>query len=341
MVDDDDARAERGDVVHVVRREQHRRARAARCSVRMNSRTASCIETSSPIVGSSRKSTLGRCRRAAASSHFIRSPSESWRVGFFAMTRRGRAARRARPSSRRRRLGRRRRWRGSARTSRRAARSQRSCCFCPMTSVMRSKKRARGAAATWPATRDLAGRRVEQPREHLQRRRLAGAVRPEEPDALARLDREREIGDRAHLFVRPPKDERSAAHEARRTLVHAVYFREASDRDGGVHRGEGSTPSAPDELAWGRSSTGRERQGSTDADVRRSAQRGADGPARVELALRTASADATSSSGCSASAGWAASIARATSSSTRSSRSRCSRQSSSTRPGCSSASAAR
>ena len=34
------------------------------------------------MVGSSRNSTFGRCRSATASSHFIRSPSESCRVGF-------------------------------------------------------------------------------------------------------------------------------------------------------------------------------------------------------------------------------------------------------------------
>ena len=35
------------------------------------------------MVGSSRNSTCGRWSSAAASSHFMRSPSESWRVGCF------------------------------------------------------------------------------------------------------------------------------------------------------------------------------------------------------------------------------------------------------------------
>ena len=46
----------------------------------MNSRIFCCITTSSPIVGSSRNSTSGWCSSAAASSHFIRSPSESLRT---------------------------------------------------------------------------------------------------------------------------------------------------------------------------------------------------------------------------------------------------------------------
>ena len=36
---------------------------------------------SSPMVGSSRKSTCGRCNSPAASSHFIRSPSDRLRTG--------------------------------------------------------------------------------------------------------------------------------------------------------------------------------------------------------------------------------------------------------------------
>jgi len=47
---------------------------------RRKSRTRCCDRTSSPIVGSSRKSTSGRCRRAASSSNFMRSPSESLRT---------------------------------------------------------------------------------------------------------------------------------------------------------------------------------------------------------------------------------------------------------------------
>ena len=40
-----------------------------------------CIVTSSPIVGSSRKSTCGRCRSEPTISTFIRSPSDSCRTG--------------------------------------------------------------------------------------------------------------------------------------------------------------------------------------------------------------------------------------------------------------------
>ena len=40
---------------------------------------------SRPMVGSSRNSTLGRCSRPAASSHFMRSPSERLRTGLCMM----------------------------------------------------------------------------------------------------------------------------------------------------------------------------------------------------------------------------------------------------------------
>ncbi len=44
-------------------------------------RIDSCASTSSPSVGSSRNRISGRCRSAAASSHFMRSPSDSCRTG--------------------------------------------------------------------------------------------------------------------------------------------------------------------------------------------------------------------------------------------------------------------
>ena len=42
---------------------------------------------------------------------------------------------------------------------------------------------------------DRAGRRPRQPGEQVEERRLAGAVRPDDPDELARADLERDIGD--------------------------------------------------------------------------------------------------------------------------------------------------
>ncbi len=52
----------------------------------------------------------------------------------------------------------------------------------------------------------LARRRIEQAGEHLQRRRLAGTVRAEEADHLARPDVERDAVDRAHLARRPAEE---------------------------------------------------------------------------------------------------------------------------------------
>jgi hypothetical protein len=52
----------------------------------------------------------------------------------------------------------------------------------------------------------LASRDVEKAGEHLERRRLARAVRPEKADDLARGDLERDPVDTAHL-ARPAPDE--------------------------------------------------------------------------------------------------------------------------------------
>ena len=46
----------------------------------------------------------------------------------------------------------------------------------------------------------VAGARLDESEQHLQRGRLAGAVRAEEPEDLAGPNLEREIGDGAHTF---------------------------------------------------------------------------------------------------------------------------------------------
>ena len=59
-----------------------------------------------------------------------------------------------------------------------------------MTSVMRRSSARSRRSGRCPSTDDRADGRVEQPAQHLERRRLAGAVRAEEADDLAGLDRE-------------------------------------------------------------------------------------------------------------------------------------------------------
>ena len=61
----------------------------------------------------------------------------------------------------------------------------------------------------------LAGGRVEEPREHLQRRRLAGAVRAEEADDLAGRDLEGDVVDCTDLPVLPPDEALDGSARAR------------------------------------------------------------------------------------------------------------------------------
>ena len=71
----------------------------------------------------------------------------------------------------------------------------------PITSVIRREEVALALRGDVAEHARLARGRVEQPGEHLQRRRLAGAVRAEEADDLALADLEADVVDRAHLAV--------------------------------------------------------------------------------------------------------------------------------------------
>ena len=77
-----------------------------------------------------------------------------------------------------------------------------------------------------PLRRDMAEHvgvptaRMEQPGEHLQRRRLPGAVRAEEADDLALVDGERDGVDRAHLARLPLEEALRGRDEARVALGH-------------------------------------------------------------------------------------------------------------------------
>ena len=56
-------------------------------------------------------------------------------------------------------------------------------------------------ARSWPLTRMRPGRRLQQPGDHPERRRLAGAVRAEEAVDLAGLDVEADAVDRGERAV--------------------------------------------------------------------------------------------------------------------------------------------
>ena len=183
------------------------------------------------MVGSSRNRTRGRWSSAATSSHFMRSPSESWRVGCSTsvaeLEQLGQLGQRLVELA----AWARRRSRGSCAKVSTGGRSQRSCCFCPITSVMRSRKSSSRRRGSKPSTRTVPARRVEQAREHLQRRGLAGAVRAEEADALAGVDGERQLVDGAHGRVLAMEERAHRGPGAGGALVDAVLLDQLVDLD--------------------------------------------------------------------------------------------------------------
>ena len=175
-------------------------------------------------MGSSRKSTSGRWSSAAASSHFIRSPSESWRVGLLHERRRGRAARSSSASVslelRARDVV------DGAVQLERLRRRQVPEELLLLPHHQRDAFQERGLALLRRVAGDLhvARRGVKQPDEHLERRRLARAVGAEEADALARFDDEREIVDGVHRLVFAMNQRTQGVREARLATVHAVVL---------------------------------------------------------------------------------------------------------------------
>jgi len=77
--------------------------------------------------------------------------------------------------------------------------------------------------------RHLAAGGVEQAGEHLQRRRLARAVRAEEADDLARLDLERDAVDGADIAPPPPDETAQRRAQSSLALGDAEDLRQAGD----------------------------------------------------------------------------------------------------------------
>ena len=99
-----------------------------------------------------------------------------------------------------------------------------------MSAIRRRKSRSRFDGHV-PEHACLAGGDVEQPREHLQRRRLAGAVRPQEADDLAGRDVERDAVDGLDL-PHPAADETLRRRlEPRLALGHVERLAELRDVD--------------------------------------------------------------------------------------------------------------
>ena len=83
----------------------------------------------------------------------------------------------------------------------------------------------------------IAARRVQEAAEHLERRRLAGTVWPEEADNLAGLDDERDAIDRVNFAMLAP--EQASRGRAQPRLAHrdAERLAELGDADRGFGHG--------------------------------------------------------------------------------------------------------
>src|SRR5690606_28459973 len=78
-----------------------------------------------------------------------------------------------------------------------------------------------------------AARRVDEAREHFQCRRLARAIRPEEADKFAFIDRERDVLRRGRLLELPAEQSANAAPETGLLLVGAKDARQLLNLDHG------------------------------------------------------------------------------------------------------------
>ncbi len=199
--------------------------------------------TSRPIVGSSRNSTSGECSRAAISSIFIRSPSDSSRTG---------CASRSRTPSR----------------SVSSSRVRSNCCRLDAVDLLVQAERLGGgqvppelvllahhqgeAAAigvlalpgdvAHHAGRAAGGR--DHAGEQLQRGGLAGAVGAEKGDELALLDRQVDAAHRLDRAVLPAEQPAHRGQQALFLLVDAIGLGQSVDLDdrharaiiGGVER---------------------------------------------------------------------------------------------------------
>ena len=171
---------------------------ATRLSI--SSQRPSRLRGSRPVVGSSRNSTGGRATSAPARSSRLRMPPEYVLHDAVAGLRRGRTPRAARsharawPAGRCGRAGRPSRGSRARSCSRRRRRSGPQLRCCPRSS-------AASARTSMPCTRARAAVGLEQSRQDPQRRRLAGAVRPEQAEDRARLDGQVDAAERLDRAV--------------------------------------------------------------------------------------------------------------------------------------------
>ena len=96
---------------------------------------------------------------------------------------------------------------------------------------------------------DAARRRLDDPGDQAQQRRLAGAVAADEPDGLARLDRERDVVERLHVLrLGAAAEDEQLLQAARLVRVDAEAARDPVDPDlARLHPVDGTAAVTPDE----------------------------------------------------------------------------------------------
>ena len=185
------------------------------------------------MVGSSRKRTRGRWTRAAASSHFMRSPSDR---------RARRLLHEVAELEELRQLAHRllvlRPWHAVDRAIELEGLARRQVpeelLLLPEDEHDLLEERVLAATRLVAVDGDLAARRMQQPREDLERRRLARAVRAEKAHALARCDVEVDAVDGGDGLVGPAEDRAERGGDPRGALVDLVVLPEAADPDHGL-----------------------------------------------------------------------------------------------------------
>ena len=153
------------------------------------------------MVGSSRNRMSGSCGSAAISAR-MRCPSDNWRTGW--SSRRSSCSSATSSSRVRSAPGRPGRYRAAGRSRRRPGDPTTAACAArtPRRCAPRASAVGEGHA---PVDLDAATVGPQDARQHLDGGRLAGAVRPDEAEQLAALQRERHVGQRLHRAIARPR----------------------------------------------------------------------------------------------------------------------------------------
>jgi len=229
LVDDDDARAQRGDVLHVVRRQQHRGlvALVVRADELADGDLHRHVEPDGRLVEEQRGRAMQQ-RGGQLALHALAERELPGRLGRQV----GEIEQLVELRHRLVELGARHVEQGAVeRVGLRRRQVPQELVLLSHDQRDPLQERGLAPARLEAGDRDLARGGVKQPREHLQCRGLAGAVGPEEPDSLTALNPERHAVDGAHDLVLAPEDRSQRGAHAGRSSMDAERLHEILDLD--------------------------------------------------------------------------------------------------------------